>query len=209
MACSCHQNIAVVNTAMCRRKDLFSCKEQHQVHFADAAKPCEFTSRCLLSRQFERKGKWPMAGFETQDKADIHDETGQTGIVDLLRDHDLRPTRQRVALAELLFSKGDRHISAEALHEEAETLSIKVSLATIYNTLHQFTNADLLRAVPVDGTKTYFDTNVDNHHHFFVEDDQQVIDIPAQNFTVGMLPEPPDGMEITRVEVVVRVRRKS
>ncbi|MCR9236746.1 MAG: transcriptional repressor [Alphaproteobacteria bacterium] len=133
----------------------------------------------------------------------------ETGVVNLLRDHDLRPTRQRVALAELLFSKGHRHISAEALHEEAEYQSIKVSLATIYNTLHQFTNAGLLRAVPVDGSKTYFDTNVDNHHHFFVEDDQKVIDIPPQNFTVGMLPEPPEGMEITRVEVVVRVRRKS
>lgn len=150
-----------------------------------------------------------MAGFETQGAADIHEEMSETGVVHLLRDHDLRPTRQRVALAELLFSKGHRHISAEALHEEAENQSIKVSLATIYNTLHQFTNAGLLRAVPVDGSKTYFDTNVDNHHHFFVEDDQMVIDIPAQNFNVGMLPEPPEGMEITRVEVVVRVRRKS
>ncbi len=150
-----------------------------------------------------------MAGFETQGEADIPEEMVETGVVNLLRDHDLRPTRQRVALAELLFSKGHRHISAEALHEEAEHQSIKVSLATIYNTLHQFTNAGLLRAVPVDGSKTYFDTNVDNHHHFFVEDDQKVIDIPAQNFTLGMLPEPPEGMEITRVEVVVRVRRKS
>lgn len=150
-----------------------------------------------------------MAGFETQVEADMQEEMVATGVVNLLRDHDLRPTRQRVALAELLFSKGHRHISAEALHEEAEHQSIKVSLATIYNTLHQFTNAGLLRAVPVDGSKTYFDTNVDNHHHFFVEDDQKVIDIPAQSFTVGMLPEPPEGMEITRVEVVVRVRRKS
>lgn len=150
-----------------------------------------------------------MAGFETQGKADVLEAMVETGVVHLLRDHDLRPTRQRVALAELLFSKGHRHISAEALHEEAENRSIKVSLATIYNTLHQFTNAGLLRAVPVDGSKTYFDTNVDNHHHFFVEDDQKVIDIPAQSFTVGMLPEPPEGMEITSVEVVVRVRRKS
>jgi Fur family iron response transcriptional regulator len=150
-----------------------------------------------------------MAGFEMQGETDIQDAVDDSTVVHLLRDHDLRPTRQRVALAELLFSKGHRHISAEALHEEAEHQSIKVSLATIYNTLHQFTNAGLLRAVPVDGSKTYFDTNVDNHHHFFVEDDQRVIDIPAQNFSVGMLPEPPEGMEITSVEVVVRVRRKS
>lgn len=150
-----------------------------------------------------------MAGFQTQDEVDVCEVIGETGVVHLLRDHNLRPTRQRVALAELLFSKGHRHISAEALHEEAENRSIKVSLATIYNTLHQFTNAGLLRAVPVDGSKTYFDTNVDNHHHFFVEDDQKVIDIPSEKFALGMLPEPPEGMEITSVEVVVRVRRKN
>ena len=150
-----------------------------------------------------------MAGFAA-DNTEIATQHGEnTTIVGMLRDHDLRPTRQRVALAELLFSKGHRHISAEALHEEAEGQRIKVSLATIYNTLHQFTNAGLLRAVPVDGSKTYFDTNVSNHHHFFVEDDQKVIDIPAQKFSVGMLPEPPEGMEITRVEVVVRVRKKN
>ena len=130
-------------------------------------------------------------------------------LVGRLRDAGLRPTRQRISLAHLLFSRGDRHVSAEALHEEAEDQSIKVSLATIYNTLHQFTNAGLLRAVPVDGSKTYFDTNVSNHHHFFVEDEQKVIDIPDQKLTLSMLPEPPEGMEITNVEVVVRVRKKS
>lgn len=150
-----------------------------------------------------------MAGIEIPGGRTKREEFSESGVVDLLRDHYLRPTRQRVALAELLFSRGHRHISAEALHEEAEGQSIKVSLATIYNTLHQFTEAGLLRAVPVDGSKTYFDTNVANHHHFFVEDDQKVIDIPAQRFSVGMLPEPPEGMEITRVEVVVRVRRKT
>lgn len=154
-----------------------------------------------------------MAGFQIEDSKMTMQEIGEASssasVVGLLREHDLRPTRQRVALAELLFSKGHRHISAEALHEEAEGQAIKVSLATIYNTLHQFTNAGLLRAVPVDGSKTYFDTNVSNHHHFFVEDEQKVIDIPAQKLTLGMLPEPPEGMEITNVEVVVRVRKKS
>lgn len=154
-----------------------------------------------------------MAGFQKHDtnmnEMDIDQQIGASSVTGLLRDHQLRPTRQRVALAELLFSKGHRHISAEALHEEAEHQSIKVSLATIYNTLHQFTDAGLLRAVPVDGSKTYFDTNVSNHHHFFVEDEQKVIDIPAQKLTLGMLPEPPEGMEITNVEVVVRVRKKS
>lgn len=129
-------------------------------------------------------------------------------LADRLRDHGLRPTRQRVALAELLFARGDRHLCAETLQEEADAAAIKVSLATIYNTLHQFTDAGLLRAVPVDGSKTYFDTNVSNHHHFYVEDDEEVIDIPGQSIAVSQMPEPPEGMEITKVEVVVRVRKK-
>jgi len=123
-----------------------------------------------------------------------------------LRRAGLRPTRQRVALAGLLFKRGDRHISAEILHEEAQTMRVPVSLATIYNTLHQFTEVGLLREVAVDGARTYFDTNVSDHHHFFVEGDNELIDIPD---AVGLteVPTPPEGMEITAVEVVVRVRR--
>ena len=84
---------------------------------------------------------------------------------------------------------------------------VPVSLATIYNTLHQFTGSGLLREVIVDGSKTYFDTNTSDHHHFFVEDDDAVIDIPAGKLGVGQLPEPPAGYEISRVDVVVRLRR--
>lgn len=124
----------------------------------------------------------------------------------MLRDADLRPTRQRVALAELLFSKGDRHISAEHLFEEAREADVAVSLATIYNTLHQFTENGLLRAISIDSSKTYFDTNTGNHHHFFLEDSEQVIDMPDGYVTVGNLPEPPEGMEVSRVDVIVRVR---
>src|SRR5665213_2906690 len=90
----------------------------------------------------------------------------------------LRPTRQRMALAEILFANGNRHVSAEGLHEEALLKRVSVSLATIYNTLHQFTGAGLLREVAVDGSKSYFDTNTSNHNHFFVEDDGKVLDIP-------------------------------
>lgn len=125
----------------------------------------------------------------------------------LLRQSGLRPTRQRMALAELLFRNGNRHISAEGLHEEATMARVPVSLATIYNTLHQFTEAGLLREVAVDGSKTYFDTNTGEHHHFFVEDDNAVIDIPDGQMGVGRMPEPPPGYEITRVDVVVRLRR--
>jgi Fur family iron response transcriptional regulator len=125
----------------------------------------------------------------------------------MLRHAGLRPTRQRLALAGLLFAKGNRHISAELLHEEAMSHAVPVSLATVYNTLHQFTEAGLLREVVVDGSKTYFDTNIDDHHHFFIEDDNEVVDIPSSLIRVGELPVPPAGMEITRVDIVVRLRR--
>ena len=88
-----------------------------------------------------------------------------------LRKAGLRPTRQRLALASLLFAHGDRHVSAESLHEEAVSAGVPVSLATVYNTMHQFTAAGLLREVTVDGTRTYFDTNTGDHHHFYCEDD--------------------------------------
>ena len=94
-----------------------------------------------------------------------------------MRDAGLRPTRQRVALAELLFAKGDRHLSAEELHEEALAAGVPVSLATVYNTLHQFTEAGLLRILAVEGSKTYFDTNTSDHHHFFIEGENRVFDI--------------------------------
>jgi Fur family iron response transcriptional regulator len=125
----------------------------------------------------------------------------------MLKTSGLRPTRQRLALAEILFAKGNRHVSAENLHEEAMIHRVPVSLATVYNTLHQFTGAGLLREVAVDGSKTYFDTNTSNHHHFFVEDDNEVLDIPPGRLGVNRLPEPPPGYEISRVDVVVRLRR--
>lgn len=125
-----------------------------------------------------------------------------------LREYGLRPTRQRIALAELLFSKGDRHISAEDLYEEASDAGVNVSLATIYNTLHQFTDSGLLRAISVESSKTYFDTNTGDHHHFFLEETEEVIDMPDGFISVANLPEPPEGTEVSRVDVIVRVRGK-
>jgi len=132
-----------------------------------------------------------------------------TDVSDMLRHAGLRPTRQRVSLAEILFSKGDRHISAELLHEEAVDARVPVSLATVYNTLHQFTQAGLLREVAIDGTKTYFDTNTSDHHHFFIEGENKVVDIPGEGVGIGAVPEAPAGMEVVRVDVIVRVRPKT
>ena len=124
-----------------------------------------------------------------------------------LRHSGMRPTRQRVALGWLLFAKGDRHVTAEKLYEEATGARVAISLATVYNTLHQFTQAGLLREIAVDGSKTWFDTNVAQHHHFLVEETQMLMDIPGGSVSVHGLPEAPAGMEIARVDVVVRVRR--
>ena len=96
-----------------------------------------------------------------------------------LRDVGLRPTRQRMALGWILFAKGDRHVTAEMLYEEATRAKVPVSLATVYNTLHQFTEVGLLRQVAIDGSKAYFDTNNSEHHHFFIEDQNDLMDIPV------------------------------
>ena len=123
-----------------------------------------------------------------------------------LRHCGLRPTRQRVALADLLFAKGDRHLTVEELHGEATSAGITVSLATVYNTLHQFTEARLIRVLAVESARTYFDTNISDHHHFFVEGHNEVLDIPINNLVIDNLPEPPEGMEIAHVDVVIRLR---
>jgi Fur family transcriptional regulator, iron response regulator len=124
-----------------------------------------------------------------------------------LRAAGLRPTRQRVELADLLFQGPHRHVTAESLHEEATALDLKISLATVYNTLHQFTHAGLLRQVIVDAARGYFDTNTGDHQHFFLEDEGQLIDIPGEAISVSGVPMPPSGMAVDRVDVVVRVKR--
>lgn len=129
-------------------------------------------------------------------------------IMTMLRTAGLRPTRQRVELAQLMYGAGDRHLSAESLHAEASAAGIKVSLATVYNTLNQFTGAGLLREVAIEGHKTYFDTNTSNHYHYYIEHEGRISDIPADDVRVVGLPEAPDGMEIKRVDVIVRLGRR-
>ncbi|NVP56667.1 iron response transcriptional regulator IrrA [Mycoplana rhizolycopersici] len=132
----------------------------------------------------------------------------EVSIETRLRDCGLRPTRQRIALADLLFAKGDRHLTVEELHEEAVEAGVPVSLATVYNTLHQFTEAGLVRVLAVEGSRTYFDTNISDHHHFFVEGENEVLDIPVSSIQIGNLPQPPEGMEIAHVDVIIRLRHK-
>jgi len=155
-----------------------------------------------------------MMPASTADMAPSADRKDLTGcpwhdVKSMLREVGLRPTRQRMALGWILFGKGDRHLTAEALYEEATRAKVPVSLATIYNTLHQFTEVGLLRQVAVDGSKAYFDTNASSHHHFFVEGEDALLDIPGADVIVGKTPEAPEGYEIARVDVVVRLRRKT
>lgn len=130
-----------------------------------------------------------------------------TNALELLRAAHLRPTRQRLTLARLLFEPGDRHVTAEQLHGEAVEAAVRVSLATVYNTLRQFIEAGLLREVVVNSGRSYFDTNVSDHHHFFFEDSGQLLDIPGESVTVSGLPKPPTGTAIRRIDVIVRVAR--
>lgn len=120
----------------------------------------------------------------------------------------LRPTRQRVALAGLLVGDGrDRHVTAESLFEAASRTSEKVSLATVYNTLRAFCDAGLLREITVDGSKSYFDTNMTDHPHFYWEDDNRLTDAPADQLEIVRVPSAPEGAEIASVDVVIRLRR--
>jgi Fur family transcriptional regulator, iron response regulator len=130
-------------------------------------------------------------------------------VLHRLRGAGLRPTQQRLALARLLLDSEDRHVTAELLHSEAMAAGIKVSLATVYNTLHQFTEAGLLREAVVEPGRSYFDTNTADHHHFFCEVTGELQDIPAHHLAVTGLPAPPFGTEIRRVDIIVRVRPDS
>lgn len=126
-------------------------------------------------------------------------------VIDRLRAAGLRPTRQRLALAKLLFDGGCRHVTAEMLHAEVLNANVRVSLATVYNTLHQFTSCGLLREIVVDAGRSYFDTNTSDHHHFFVEDSSHLLDIPGEEIAISKLPALPEGKEMKRVEVILRV----
>ena len=128
-----------------------------------------------------------------------------SGLIERLKAVGLRPTRQRLALARLLFDGGNRHLSAEQLHDEALAAEVRVSLATVYNTLHQFTAAGLLREVVVDPGRSYFDTNVEEHHHFYFEDSGRLEDIPGDEVGLRNLPAPPEGTRLSRVDVIMRV----
>ena len=132
-----------------------------------------------------------------------------TELTERLRLAGLRPTRQRLSLAAILFGAGDRHVSAEKLHQEALEAKIDVSLATVYNTLNQFKAAGLLREVAFEGDRAFFDTNTSNHFHYYIEETDSLVDIGASDLEVLGLPPLPAGTEIDRVDIIIRLRKTS
>ncbi|EJW20997.1 30S ribosomal protein S16 [alpha proteobacterium IMCC14465] len=140
--------------------------------------------------------------------AHIYQNDTHQALSEKLRDVGLRATRQRLDIGHLLFSGNDRHVTAESLHDEAVAAGMKISLATIYNALNQFTDVGLLREVLVDPSRTYFDTNTSSHHHFFNVDDGYLTDIPHDEINVSCLPTLPAGQEIEGVDVLIRIKPK-
>ncbi|MHB1205646.1 MAG: iron response transcriptional regulator IrrA [Rhodospirillaceae bacterium] len=132
--------------------------------------------------------------------------TADLTVLERLRSSGLRPTRQRMALAKLLFAQGHRHVTAEGLFNEAKEHRVDVSLATVYNALHDFTEKSLLREISIDSSRSYFDTNVGNHYHFYFERSGRLQDIPAERIAITNLPEAPGGAEVARVDVIIRVK---
>jgi Fur family iron response transcriptional regulator len=128
--------------------------------------------------------------------------------IELLRRAGLRPTRQRLMLGELLFSNGGSHVTADMVYTAAVAANMQISRATVYNTLNQFTDAGLLRQIGVDGSKSFFDTNPTNHHHFFVDQEDRLFDVPEPGVAIATLPRPLPGYEIAGVDVIVHLRRK-
>lgn len=125
----------------------------------------------------------------------------------ILRMAGMRPTRQRLDLADRLIGR-DRHVTAEELYVEAAAVGHELSLATVYNTLRQFQSSGLVRELAFEGMRSVFDTDTSRHHHFYLTEESRIIDIPADSLLVTDLPGIPDGYEVNRVEVVVRLRRK-
>lgn len=154
--------------------------------------------------------KVPASAIDWHEKALDNDTQGcpWAACKELLREAGLRPTRQRLLLGWILFSRGDRHVTAEMVFEEAIKAKLPISLATVYNTLNQFTQAGLMREITAAGQKAFFDTNPSAHHHFLIEGEEALLDIPeSAEVVIENPPAAPEGFEVAGVDVVVRLRR--
>lgn len=136
---------------------------------------------------------------------DDQSQSSTDALTKQLRSVGLRPTRQRLALAEILLGRGKRHVTAESLYNDAVEAGVDVSLATVYNALHTFTSKGLLREISIDSTRSYFDTNTTDHHHFYFEQSGRLEDIDHADVKLSRIPDAPGGLSVSRVDVVIRV----
>lgn len=125
----------------------------------------------------------------------------------VLKQAGLRPTRQRMALGQLLFLDHHRHVTPDSLYEESRLAGETLSVATVYNTLNQFAEAGLIRKISLNGERTYFDTETGDHTHFYIAAEDRLIDIPLQSISVGPLPAPPAGYRISKVDIMIQLER--
>ncbi len=126
----------------------------------------------------------------------------------ILKNNNLRLTKQRVALISNILSDGNRHLNAEILHNEMIKKGYKVSLATVYNTLHDLKKFGMLRQVTVNSNHKYFDTNLSHHHHFYDEVNNILIDIPEEQIIINSIPTPPKNKKISEIEVIISLKNK-
>lgn len=206
------------NENLTRRHCQISRRFRERVQAPRTARNCYYISYCtcdLISIRFDNRNSRPLmdqscgsiaANLPISQEGNVGTPSA-SAMRGLLTQAGLRPTRPRLALASLLFTGEPRHVTASSLAREASEAGACLSLATIYNSLNQFTEAGLLHRVSVSGDLAYFDTKAGDHHHFFIEDENRILDIPPGSLVFGRLPEPPDGYVITKVDVVIRLTR--
>ena len=131
--------------------------------------------------------------------------SGYHKAIKKLERNGLRSTKQRMVLARLLFEKGKRHVSAEELYDEVRKEDRKISLATVYNTLKQFTNLGIIKEIVVDQNKSLYCNDYKSHYHLYIEDEGKVVDIPTENINLDV-PTIPACLSLHNVDVIVRVR---
>jgi len=125
--------------------------------------------------------------------------------LEMLDNSPLKLTSQRINLIKTLFEGGNQHFSAEDAYNKVKVTGLRISLATIYNCLNQFTTHGILKMVKASSDKVYYDTNLETHHHFFCRTSGELTDIDAKKVYISKLPKIPEGKKLNSIEVIVNI----